>query len=190
MPVKAAKSFWRPCHCPILPLPTPKTRPAKILVPKSSKGPFLDNCATCGSTNVGMVRFENVRANKNLGLRSDGVAAGRFSQVVNLCHARLHMSAHACQRDGCLCAPNYYCECWRVQPCQAPATAGRAEHVPRVVHAASWPGSMGQVCELWLHVLHLPLVLPSSLSTCSASSVYLFALLWGEEGRQSLPSDR
>ena len=29
MPVKAAKSFWRPCHCPKLPLPTPKTRPAK-----------------------------------------------------------------------------------------------------------------------------------------------------------------
>ena len=98
------------CHCR-----RPKHALQKSSFRKSSKGPFLDNCATCGSTSVGMVRFENVRADKNLGLRSDGVAAGRFSQVVNLCHARLHMSAHACQRDGCLCAPNYYCECWRVR---------------------------------------------------------------------------
>ena len=54
-------------------MPTPKTRPAKILVPKSSKGPFLDNCATCGSTNVGMVRFENVRADKNLLVAGSGL---------------------------------------------------------------------------------------------------------------------
>jgi len=63
----------------------------------------LDSWATCGSTNVGMVRFENVRADKNLGLRSGGVAAGSFSQVENLWHACLQVSAHACKRAGCLC---------------------------------------------------------------------------------------
>ena len=33
----------------------------------------MDSCATCGSTSVGMVRFENVRADKNLFAAGSGL---------------------------------------------------------------------------------------------------------------------